>query len=63
MELKPKPAGRKSRNSAKLALPDLMDNRHCAWGFCPKKRRRKKKIKYLLTAEVLFHNLRWLAEP
>jgi hypothetical protein len=42
MELKPKPAGRKSRNSAKLALPDLMDNRHCAWGFCPKKRRRKK---------------------
>jgi hypothetical protein len=31
------PAGRKSRNSAKLALPDLTDNRHCAWGFCPKK--------------------------
>jgi hypothetical protein len=42
MELKPKPAGRKTRNSAKLALPDLMDNRHCAWGFCPKKRDCKK---------------------
>jgi hypothetical protein len=36
MELKPKPAGRKSRNSAKLALPDLMDNRLCR-EFLPKK--------------------------
>jgi hypothetical protein len=42
MELKPKPAGRKRRNRAKLALPDLADNRHCAWVFCPKERRWKK---------------------
>jgi len=62
MELKPKPAGRKIRNSAKLALPDLMDNRHCAWGFCPKSGV-VKKIKYLLTDGVLFHNFPWLAEP
>jgi hypothetical protein len=62
MELKPKPAGRKSRNSAKLALPDLMDN--CiAYGVFAQKSGVVKKIKYLLTGGVLFHNLRWLAEP
>jgi hypothetical protein len=44
MELKLKPAGRNSRNSAKLALPDLTDNWHYACSFCPKERWKKNKI-------------------